>query len=475
MRACLPGVPYRVLASGAMGTEVWFRNPHTYINELVECAQFNIAWDRGMLVKRKVDPIKHASLHFGNVYPWRSLAIGPQGTAEYREGDEWDKPTAVYPTWTYGEEWALLIDMLENPAGQDIDACTNTKVDGNERPVFGQEHRVVITEAPGANVAPGRQFLAALKVLQEDYPDAIIHYHGAYSYRIAFGLGFGSADVEPRTAAAKGKVTLPSGKDELFERVQAHPQWVTNLGFKPRDLAVPRNRCMYNIKSAVWAGEHYRELFNFRVRNDRSVDTTTPDNSYSPPTTLKALPNKAKPQPGDKIQCNVCSLQNQCKQFRVGAVCSLPDAEPKQLAAYFNTRDADQIIDGMGVLMAAGANRLQEGMRIESILGDLDPQVTKLMGQLFGQGEKLAKLIDPKLRGGVKVNIGVSQGGQAAFQINQGSPNALIAGVVRELESQGIPRDKITAEMIQGVLEGIAAGQDQHKIIEGTAVEEQTA
>jgi hypothetical protein len=365
--------------------------------------------------------------------------------------------------------------MIENPTGDDINACTDTRVDGNERPVFGQEHRVIITDVPGANIAPGRAFFAWLKALQEDYPGCKIHYHGAYSYRIAFGLGFASADVEPRTVAQKGKVTLPSGKNELYERTIAHPKWVTNLGFKPADLAVPRNRCMYNIKSAVWAGEHYEELFNFRAIGGTKPDITTPDANYKPPTTKSPLPATVKAQANDKIQCNFCSLQNDCKYFRVGAVCSLPDAEPRQLASYFNTRDADQIIDGLGTLMAAGANRLQEGMRIEGVLGDLDPEVTKMMNQLFSQGEKLAKLVNPNLRGGTKVNIGVN-GGQVGVQIgNGGGANSLVAGIVRQLEAQGIKREEITPQMIEGLLAGMAEGAKKAEAIEGTVIAERSA
>lgn len=458
-----------------MPTEVWFRNPHTYINELVECAEFHIAWDRGFLVKRKIDPVKHASLYFGTAYDWRVLAIGPQGSAEYRQGDELEKPTAVYPTWSYGEEWSTLLDMIENPAGEDIDACTDMSVEGNERPVFGQEHRVIITDLPNANLGPSRKFMAELKIVQEDYPNCIIHIHGSYSYRVAFGLGFRAADIEPRSAAQKGKVTLPSGSNETYERVQAHPKWVTGMGFKPVDLKIPRNRCMYNIKSAVWAGEHFGELYNFHSRRGVPVDTTTPPASYTPPTTALALPVSAKPMPGDKIQCNVCSLQNDCSYFRSGAVCSLPGAEPKRLATYFNTRDAETIIDGLGVLMAAGSERLQEGMRVEQILGDLDPHVTKIMKQLFDEGVTLAKLIDPQYRGGTKVNIGVGAGGQAAFQINGGSPNALIAGVVRQLEAQGFSRDQITPDLVAGVLKGMNEGTPEHQAIEGSTIERETA
>lgn len=67
-----------------MATEVWFRNPHDYIRELVEVGECRIAWDRGLLVKRGIDPIKHADLYYGKGTDWRILTVGNQGSAEYR-------------------------------------------------------------------------------------------------------------------------------------------------------------------------------------------------------------------------------------------------------------------------------------------------------------------------------------------------------------------------------------------------------
>lgn len=452
-----------------MSTEVWFRNPAAYIKELVECEQFHIAWDRGFLIKKAIDPIKHASLYYGESYPWRILTVGQQGTAEYRNGDTLDKPTAVYPTWAYGEDASILEDMIENPAGADRAACSDPKCSGDERPVWGQEHRVVITELPNSSSGPGRKFLRYLKELQEDHPECIIHVHGLYGWRVAFGLGWGAADVEPRTAAQKGKVHLPSGGEQLYERVQAHPTWVTVLGFRPVDLAVPRNRCMYNIKSAVWAAENYIKLYKFKTSGMHTVDHTSSDDDHEPATALTVFTKRVKPAAGDKLACDTCSLQLECKYYRKGAVCSVPGAEPAELARFFKTRDSDMIIDGLGTLLAANTRRLQSGMQAEEFDGDLNPEVTKMMNQIFSQGVQLAKLVNPDLRGGTKVNVNVGNGGAAAVSVS--NPNVLMGAMIRELEARGVSRDKITTEMIEGMLSGMADPEKSRQAIEGQVVE----
>lgn len=457
-----------------MPTEVWFRNPDNYIRELVECGEHKIAWDRGVLVKKSIDPIKHASLYFGQTYPWRVLLVGEQGTAEYRSGNTLEKPTAVYPTWVYGEDASLLEELLAQPVGDDKNAVLDLTVSGDERPVWGQEHRVVITGLPVATTGPGRRMLRYLKELQEEYPEAIVHVHGLYGWKVAFGMGFRAADVEPRTSAQKGKVILNSGKEIKYESAQSNAKWVTSLGFKPVDLAIPRVRCMYNIKSAVWAGQHYDELFNFKVQSSTPSDITSSDNEYKPEETRSPITNgKIKAGEGDRMLCDVCSLQNDCKYFRSGAVCSVPGAEPIRLSSMFNTRNADTIIDGLGSLLAANTNRLERGLKIEEIDGDLSPEVSKMMGQVFDQGVKLAKLIDPKLTGGPKVQVNVGAGGAAA--VSMANPKQLVASVVRELEMQGIPRDKQTPEMVQGLLETMANPKALPQAVQGEVIQNRIA
>lgn len=455
-----------------MGTEPWFRNPDNYIRELVECGQANIAWDRGYLVKKRIDPVKHAQLYFSNAYPYRVLLVGEQGTAEYRPGDTIGKPSAVYPTWKYGDDAELLEEIVEKPVGDDAELCSTPGIPADECPVFGQEHRVVVIEAPPATSAAGRRFYRYLKELQEDHPECVIHVHGLYGWRIAFGMGFGAADVEPRTAAQKGKVHLPSGKEAKYEHVLSNAQWVTALGFKPTDLAVPRNRCMYNIKSAVWAAENYEKLYKFQAtRSSGAVDILSPDANFTPAETSRHLSTVRKANEGDYVLCDTCSLQNNCKYYRDGAVCSVPGAESARLSQLFKTRDGDTIIDALGTLLASQASRLERGMYNEEIDGELDPEVTKIANLLATQGAQLAKLVDPSLRS-PKVAINVGAGGAAA--VSMATPQQMIAAAVRELEARGIPRDKITPELIHGLLAGMANEDKTRSAIEGNKIIEGT-
>lgn len=447
-----------------MATEVWFRNPHDYIRELVECGETNIAWDRGLLVKRRIDPLKHAELFLGAL-PFRLLCVGPQGSAEYRPGDTLEKPSAVYPTWSYGEASVLLEEMLAHPMGEDEESCSDQTVQGDERPVLGQEHRVVITDVPDTRAGSGRQFLRYLKGLQDDFPNAIIHLHGTYGWKVAFGMGWGAADIEPRTTAQKGKVHLPSGAVEKFERLVSKPQWCEAMGFKPKDLEIPRNRCMYNIKSAVWAGKNYMELYRFKTRGEGSGDYTSSDDDHTPATTSSIFSGPTKKIEGDQLICDTCTLQSKCKYFRVGSVCTVPGAEPAKLASLFGSRNADDIIDGLGTLMAAGTNRLEKAVRWEEIDGEMSPEVTKMIGQLFDQGTKLAKLIDPqRFSSGAKVQVNV--GGNAAIQ--SGDPRQVVASAIRELRQQGVPIENITPEAILGVMTGMNNPDAATKAVQGS-------
>ena len=453
-----------------MATEVWFRNPHNYIRELVECGIGNIAWDRGTLHKKRIDPIKHAQLYYGQAIPWRLLLVGEQGTVEYRPGHDADHPVGVYPTWAYGDDAAFLEEMCAKPLGRDIAACGDFSLPVDERPVLGQEHRVVVIEPPPASTGPGRAFLRYLKELQEEYPDCILHVHGLYGWRVAFGMGFRSADVEPRTSAHKGKVIVPAGREMTYEQAQKHPQWIRSLGFKAVDLSIPRVRCMYNIKSAVWAGTNYAELNRFgSINNGSPVDIETPDDRYVPVQTSNYKPQDKKFVEGDKQLCNICSLQLDCKYYREGAVCSVPGAEPAPLARFFKTRDSGLIIDGLSTIMAAQTRRLERGMKAEEVFDELDPEVTKLLNSLFDQGVKLAKLVDPGLRAS-PTKVGVFVNGQSQPQQQDQNPRVFVANIVRSLEAQGIPRDQITPDMIQETFAAMNNTEGTQRAIEGQVI-----
>jgi hypothetical protein len=449
--------------------EIWFRNPYNYARELAEAQYGYVAWDRGILAKRNLDPATWSDLYFSQFPKKRSIVIGEQGTAEIDRDHPLHKPLAVYPTWSYGEEMGYLEELISDPVGEDEELCSDPDQPLDERPVFGQEHRVVVINPPNAHSLGGKGFYRALKQLQEDYPKCIIHLHGSYSYRAMFGLGYASADCDARTTASKGNVTLPNGKTIKFENAIVFAQWFTLLGMLPVEMSVPSKRCVFNIKSAVWAAENFAKEVNFATRKTK-VDIESSDGEYKPKV-LKFKNNIKPREAGDLIACDSCSLSDTCKFAREGSVCSIPGAEVSELGKYFQTRDSGMIIDGLGELMERSARRLEAGMASEEDMGELDPEVSKILTQLFDQGTKLAKLVDPALRGGAAVSVNVLNGGSgSAVQVAQGNPKEMIAGAMRELERQGIARKDITPGMIEGLLTGMVDPAARKRSIEGTVI-----
>lgn len=449
-----------------MATEVWFRNPGDYIRELIEAGATKLAWDRGTAVKFRADPVKYTSLHYGKDGNWRILFIGGQGAVNLLPGDTIQRNSGVFPVWQYGDSESNLEDLLANPVGDSRIACTDERIAPDERPKYGQEHRVVIIGANNSSTGIGKEFLYLLSDLQKSYPDAIIHLHGPYSWNIAFGSGVRSADVFPRYDAQKGRVILPSGKRVVYETMQNNPKWALALGFNPVDLRIPRNRCIYNIKSALWAGDNYDRLIRLpgKAAKKLPVDISTPSASYSRPESKIIGTRGAKE--GDKFLCDVCSVQLNCSFFRSGAVCAVPGSEPKPLAAYFNTRDSNQIIAGLGLLMQTQTRRLERGLETEEEEG-LQPEVTKIINGLIDRGMALAKLVDPTLR---KPEVNVNVGSNNTTTILNASPQAIMASVVSALEARGVSRDQITPVMVANLLESMKNQASIPMAIEGTVV-----
>lgn len=428
-------------------SEVWFRNPLAYIRECAELLVPNIIWDRGLLIKNRIDAQRHLELHYPSILPYRLMLCGDQGTAELRRGFTFANPFAVYPTWEYGAQtMSELEELLGNPVGMREALCKDKRLPPDERPVLGQEHRVVVIRAPDAGSALGRGFLRTLVALQQDYPEAIIHYHGTNSFRVAFGIGLAAADIEPRERAAKGEIWLGSGRHVNYELGIRFAQWVRLNGYTQGDLAVPRNRCMFNMKSAMWAAEHYTEVVKIKSTGTAHIDHDASTAKLMSPATTKRI-YSGKAAAGDKVVCDSCSLATSCKYYRDGGVCVIPDTDSAKLAKLFRTRDSDLIIEAYGRVLEMQAERAIDGRAEEVFMGELNPEVTRILSALATGSERLAKLINPVLASAGSTRVGVF--------INQAaSPtaNAMAASVVAELEAQGIARSDITDDMLQSYL-----------------------
>lgn len=434
-----------------MSAELWIRNPLTCIRELAELCVPNIAWDRGYAYKNRLDPQRHVEVHYPRAVDYRILLVGDQGTAELRRGHSIDNPFAVYPTWEYGEQ---TIPELEQILAVPPTPRRTGPMD--ERPVAGQEHRVVIARCPPANWVEGKALHKTLDELREDYPDAIMHMHGTYSWRVAFGRGFQAADIDPVAEARRGRIVLPTGRSILYEQAPDYIQWVSLLGFTVGDLRNPQQRTKFNVKSAAWAAKNWNEDVSF-LSKGRNANVNPEAVSPVPIKTRNRMRPAGDPLPGDKLSCDHCSLARSCKYFREGGVCTLPDSDGSELARHFKTRDSEKIIEGLGKLLAGQSKRLARGTEAEEANpgAGLDPEVTKIEGQLFTNAVKLAKLVDPALAaaGASRIQINNVQSG-GALQSGHQTPAQLMAEVVRELEASGVARDEITPAMVAEFITG---------------------
>ncbi len=424
-------------------TEVWFRDPIGYMKECAELLASQVVWDSYILDKKTIDPQKHLELHHPSSMDYRILIVDPDGTCELRRGYSRDIPYACYPTWAYDANTIdELEEMLDQPAGDDLQRCQNATIPSSFRPVYGQEHRVMITRWPDVSTTQGKAFLRSLAALQEDYPEAIIHLWGSRSYRACFGMGFAASDTDPYQPASLKEIVLGNGKRIPYDRGIQFAQWVRMLGFTQGDLGKPSNRVRFNMKSAMWAAEHFESNLRFKSSGHDPVDPNT--HHHLPATTPSIMSRQITASDGDKITCDTCSLFAACKYYREEAVCSLPGTDGSKLAGYFNTRSSDIIIEGLGKVLATQARRFERAAADEEYGDAVDNDVTKLGHIVMTDGIKLAKLVDPTLAAAGAAKIGVYVGGQHVHA----TPNALMAEIVRELESKGVSRDDITTEMV---------------------------
>lgn len=428
-------------------TEVWLRNPLKYIREVVEVGHCWIAWDRGILAARgDLDVRAFCDGNIPLVYDYRNLLIGEQGAAEIDRGTSFRAPKAVYPVWDYtAHAWNELEALVKHPVGEDRHWYKNAILPPDQRPINGQEHRVVVIRPPDFKGGlESKTFYPALRDLQEEYPEVILHLHGSWSFRAMFGLGLRSADYDP--AVTRGtKIDLPMGKVIKREDVGRFQQWINVVGARAADLDTPRGVTMYNIRSSLWAGQHFNSDVAFRVGKSEEKAAATLD-SYSPGVATSTE---------DKFMCDRCSLAVSCKFFREGSVCSLPGSDSVELTRFFSSRDSDVIIAGLARLLELQAERLTDGREGEKLTGELDPEVTRIADGLFERALKLAKLLNPALDPKRPlVNMNVNSAGPTQINANHFNMQEEVSRAFSALEAKGVPRDQITSEMVESFMLG---------------------
>ncbi|MGE0342564.1 MAG: hypothetical protein AB7O86_05810 [Porticoccaceae bacterium] len=447
-----------------MTTELWFGDPQSYIRECIEVNHLRVAWNMGAVVKYRIDVPTFMSLYCGAL-PWRALVVAVEGTREYVSGQP--EPIAVHPTWVYGKhKMSDLLDMVENSPGEDDSAINDPFVAPQWRPIAGQSHRVVVDGFPNLMTGPGRRLLTLLGDLQAERPECVIHLHRPDSFRGPFGHNLGATDLDINFMHRGKKVYLPNGRALNGDSIpRGYGKWLALVGYTPGEMNDPRNRLLASMKSAMWAADNFSKDIDFAVTG------TNPHDPLSAPRPATVM-RRVVPRAGDRLACDSCSLADSCKYYREGSVCSVPSSEGSQLARTFRTRDSGTIIDRLGDLLDINAGRLQMGLENEEEAGELDPEVTKIVGSMFEAGVKLAKLVDPKLAASSAARIGIgiinANNGAAAASVATTTPQEIMKNVVAALEAEGVSRDQITAEMVSTYLARQQEAQHQ-RAIETTA------
>lgn len=451
---------------------LWLRNPTNYMTQAKEVGCFSYAFDAGFLAKKNKDLFKVLTLHHGENAKWDAIVIDDRGSAHYK-AETGDEKLGVYPTWNAETD---SMDLLEQwcvfNVGDSSRACNDTRVPEEFRPIFGQEHRVIVHNLPSMSHGYGKDFYRKIAEMQDENPDCKIFMHGSYAIGILANLGFLEFDYDARTEAAKGKLILPNGKKVEKREWRQHLRWIQQMGYSLNNLEDAGTRCVFNIKSLYWLFEKPSDAYAMRA-SDAPADADTPDAEFRPATNGRPFFKNSKGAGtfGDKVDCNTCSLASGCKFYREGSVCTLPGSEMSELAQMFRSRDSQVILEGISNLTAMAAARTERAIDDETDFG-IDPEVTKMLNQTFNFAERYAKLNDPFLRASVTFQHLVDHGKAGAnplpgvAQVSQLSASDAAAMAIEHYEKQGIARADITMEMVQSFIASLSA----QPAIEGTVV-----
>lgn len=461
--------------------DLWLRDPRKYLRLALAEGFRKFTWHFPVAFNKRIELMSSLRLESIGYTGVQLMIVDDSGSAEYSVFSDYDKPTAVYPTWNAREDDPdQLIWLAENYVGGNLLMCTDESVDVHMRPVLGQKHRVVIHRLPQVLSEEFKSTLEFLRHAVQDYPDCEFFVSGLDNFSYVFGMGFQAVDIRPKSVMDTGGygkiIVLPTGKQlksgVSYEFDKRYADWFALVGWNQAQLVDVEDYTRYNLTAINWASRYYSTItpFTWSKSRDRKLPiglATIDDKSFVLPAARRRLMRNLgmMANEADKFKCDACILHNTCMLYREGSVCVVMGSDGLDIAHQFGTRNVDSIIGALGKLVERQAERLQDAQAAEDVSGELDPEVTKMYKTVFDQGVKLAKLIDPNLNGSkVQVNVGVQ--GNAAVQVASSDPRQMVATIMAEFESSGFRRDEITSDMIKGALTAMAGDKSMQQAVQ---------
>lgn len=472
------------VTTGRPETEVWFRNPGYVGIQLAEVGYFNVSFDEKYLQNRHLEAVPWCNMRFGANNLWRCLVICRDKAILYEAGDVEAK--AVYPIWSAARHTERqLANLIKRPWSSNKKYFGDETVGSTWKAVPGQAHVIVITDLPTMNSPRDRLFMNELSDFQVEHPEVTFFIHGMNSYGVCFGNNFKMVDLDVRHPAACGEIVVPGGARVQPIDLRGRTYWAQILGFNLTDLRDPANRCKYNIKSALYAGQYFKTLSRMGIQkrtggwdfDTKEVKKFIYENSV-------VLIGKVPPRPGDRVVCNDCSLFLTCKYYREDAVCAVEKTEMRMVSELIGTRDSESIQKALAMMVQANTDRVERGMKAEStpVPDDdpnkpgqdkpIDPNLTKLITDTFKMADRLLQIVDPTQRPGKPaVNVAINGTGQHVEITDGGTRDeqADVSAIIGMLEARGIKREDITPEMVNMALMQYSSSKPQ-KAITGEVV-----
>lgn len=474
--------------------QLWLRDPFEYLPHVIDTPwqRVRTVWSADYIAETGIDPMKVMTylVPAGN---WDALLIDDEA-AYLVQGDS--DVVKKWTIWRYGQPMKRLMEC------------------------FASGKRFVV-EFPGMETPKKDRddFEFYFDKFRKACPDAKPHIHGIVSYSRGIGSHPYSVDFDLSHLPKMGAIQLPSGRlvrrAELAKIAESdsgrHRFWAAMLGYLTLEhITTYADRVVFEMRSMSWAANNWDKISATKFEaiprvekplvyldeeadasyEERLREMASPDSTYMPRQMVTTVQENRwgwrprKPLPTDRIACDTCSLADVCKAFRQGSVCAVPNTEGDSLRKKFGTRSSSAIIAGLQELMQENAGRIRKALDAESINAEdsgnysLDPELTKLINHTINHGEKVAKLVDPRLRPGPAALVQVNNNNGQPQISAQPSPQQLTATVVRELEEQGMKREDITPEIINDRIKVLAnmspAGDlnDEEEYIEDAEVSE---
>lgn len=244
---------------------------------------------------------------------------------------------------------------------------------------------------------------------------------------------------DPVTMTSRDKLILPSGVVVSVRNREMYEPWLKRF---PITLSRDPSRfpIQFNAMSVMIASR----FFDLDIIDLLALDVT-----------ISSKGMKYLQASGATVfmNCKTCIFRNKCSfaEFnKRDTDCRIPMAEIGEFAKLFGTNKSSDILAGLRMLVQRSAQRLDDAIQTEDIGAEgLNKAITGLSAQVFNQGLNLAKVLDPNLRASPKIQIAVNG---AAATVTSGTssadPRQFSARMVKELQSSGVPLDKIDSQVV---------------------------